>query len=264
MFDSKMELLRFHFGIKKLEDWQEVLPASILSVDGVGPQTLNQIRLHLAGKGLTLRDDETPAYWQSHLFESRIGTVQLSDEDRSAVCPFTILVDSQEKHPFTFQGITADAADGKRPLIVGTKVESLGPSHGDYSIAELNPGDCHIERKSIDDAIGTILGWGDRRDRFQNTLSFLASCSVGVVIVEGSFGSVIASVKETRGKTKQENQKILHRQVIAWQTDYPVPWIFCDTRRMAELTTFQVMRRRYSKHLDRMKQSGRKTKKENA
>lgn len=54
MFDSKMELLRFHFGIKKLEDWQEVLPASILSVDGVGPQTLNQIRLHLAGKGLTL------------------------------------------------------------------------------------------------------------------------------------------------------------------------------------------------------------------
>lgn len=260
VFDSKLNLLRFHFNIQKPEDWREVLPSSVLSVDDVGEATLAHLRYLLAGQGITLRDDHTPEYWLSRLFQTRHGVLHKSDEDRSVLCPFTILVDSQEKHPFTFSGLTADAEDGTRPIVVSTQVKSLGVSRGDYSILG-HEGECHIERKSIDDAIGTILGWGERRDRFVNTLEFLASCKTSAVVVEGTFGAVIVATKETKNKTQAENRKILQRQVLAWQQDYQVPWIFCDTRRFAERSAFQVMRRHYQKQIELMKLANRKAKK---
>lgn len=245
---SRFERIRETLGISKLDDWQAVTPESILAIDDVGPQTLNLLRLHLAAKGLTLRGDQTPTYWQSHLAESRVGTVQLSDEDRSIVCPFTVLIDEQEKIPFDFLGITSDADDGKRPLIVEKQYGTIGPTRGDYTIVGVQPGECHVERKSLDDAMSTILGWGERRERFERTLSFLSSCRSSAVVVECSFGELISSAESRGKKTKQENQKILHRQVLAWQTDYTVPWIFCDVRRLAELTTFQILRRYWKKH----------------
>ena len=254
VLDSKVMLLRTKFGIRSVDDWANVEPSQILATPDVGPQTLNHLRLHLAGKGLTLKNDETPAFWQSHLFETKIGTVQLSDQDRSVVSPFTILVDVQEKHPFQFQGIKTDANFGNRPIIVRTKTQSLGPTHGDYSIDGFM-GECHIERKSIDDARSTILGWGERRERFEATLEFLSSVWVAAVIVECSLASLIDSAEARGKKTKDENRKILHRQTMAWMTDFTVPWFFCDDRRLAEITTFRIMHRCYAKQLKLQKSS---------
>lgn len=252
VLDSKLDLLRFHFSITNPEDWTKVTPQEILAQDGIGEATLDHLRYLLAGQGLTLKGDQSPSFWQSRLVKSRLGTFVRKDEDREALCPFTILIDEQEKHPFTFVGITADAQDGARPLIVPTERKTLGPSHGDYSIVG-HEGYCHIERKSIDDAISTILGWGDRRERFEKTLTFLSSCHTSFVVVEASFGAMLRAAYETKGKTAQQNKKILHRQVMAWMSDYPVPWLFCDTPRFAELSTFQILRRHHKKSIERNK-----------
>jgi len=254
VLDSKLDLLRFHFQIQKPEDWKSVRPIEVLSQDGIGEATLNHLRYMLAGQGVTLMDDQTPDYWQSRLIKTKLGTFVHSEEDRRVMCKFTILIDSQEKIPFTFSGITADAEDGERPLIIPTVRKTLGPSHGDYSIDGCE-GDCHIERKSINDCIGTVLGWGERRDRFVETMKFLSSCTTSAIVVEGTLGAVIREVQETRGKTKQQNQKILHRQILAWQTDYPVPWVFSDTVKFAEKNTFYILRRHYKKAIEGRKKS---------
>ncbi|XZE20880.1 hypothetical protein SH449x_000770 [Pirellulaceae bacterium SH449] len=252
VLDSKLDLLRFHFQITEPADWTRIRPAEVLAQPDIGEATLNHLRYLLAGQGLTLLDDQTPEFWQSRLIKSRLGAFVYSDEDRSVMCPFTILIDAQEQLPFTFAGLTADSKDDSRPIIVPTKRQSLGASHGDYSI-EGHEGHVHIDRKSIDDCIGTVLGWGDRRDQFQRTLQYLGGCEVSAIVVEGSFGQCIAQCRETKGKSAAENKRIFHRQVLAWQQDFAVQWIFCDTRRFAEKTTFQILRRYFYKHIERMK-----------
>lgn len=254
MLDSKLNLLRFHFGIQKPEDWTHIRPNEVLSQDGIGDATLNHLRYLLAGQGLTLLDDQTPDYWQSRLIRTKLGTFVHADKDRSVMCQFTIVIDAQEKIPFTFTGFTATEDGEEKPLIIPTVRRTLGPTHGDYTI-EGHEGECHVERKSIDDCIGTVLGWGDRRERFVRTLQFLSSCKSAAIVVEGSLGSVIREVRETRGKTRQTNQKILHRQILAWMTDFPVPWIFSDTPRFAEKNTFYVLRRHYKKAIEEKKKS---------
>lgn len=257
VLDSKIMRLREKFSVRTVKDWTQVSANEVLATPDIGPQTLNHLRLHLAGHGITLKDDETPEFWQSHLYETKIGTVQVSEEDRSLVCPFTILIDSMEQYPFQFKGIKSDAQSGYRPIIVRTRGQALGPTHGDYSLAGFE-GECHIERKSKEDARGTILGWGDRRERFEATLEFLSSVMVAAVVVECSWGELVASAEARGKKSVEENRKILHRQVIAWMTDYTVPWFFCDNRLMAERTTFQIMRRFYGKHIQLQKNAEKK------
>jgi len=264
VLDSKIMLLRSKFGILRVSDWSKVSPNEILTTPDVGSKTLNHLRLHLAGHGITLKDDETPAFWQAHLFETKLGTIQVSDEDNSVVCPFTIIVDAQEKHPWTFQGFRTDSDLGeRRPILVRTKVAGLGATHGDYTMAGFE-GVCHIERKSKEDAMGTILGWGDRRERFKATLEFLASIKVAAVVIECTFGDLVNSAESRGVKSIAENRLILHRQVLAWATDYRVPFIFSDDRRFAEANAFRIMARCYSKQITSQKKSEKKVSVENA
>lgn len=177
--------------------------------------------------------------------------------------PFTILVDSAEQHAFTFQGIYADADRGGRELVISPGAnlvrQCLGRhpnSLGDYSVQGF-VGRCHVERKSMDDAHGTILGFTSsgnadrgRRERFERELANLANIEAGCVVVECSFGELLQNAPEhdLGKKTGLCNRKILHRSIIAWQQDYAVPWFFCDDRRHAELTTFRWLERFWKKH----------------
>lgn len=258
VLDSKVMLLRQRFSINKVSDWGRVTPAQVLGTPGVAEATLNHLRLHLASHGITLQDDQTPKFWQSKLYETKLGTLQVSEQDRSVVCPFTVIVDSQEKYPYEFAGFLTD--DGSRPIIVTQEVRSLGASHGDYSMIGFE-GECHVERKSIEDARSTILGWGDRRERFESTLEFLSQVWMSAVVVEAPFHELIASAESRGKKSAKENQRILFRQVIAWQIDYQVPWVFCQDRRMAELATFRIMRRCFAKRMELEKQAFQKAQK---
>ena len=119
-----------HFAIAEPTDWQTVTPASILSVKGLGPKTLNALRLHLAGQGLTLQYDASPAFWQQKI--TGLDTITAG---------FTIAIDKAEQHPWTFQGLTRDGS----AMVVPIGKKSLGPTHGDYTVYGLE-GLVHIER----------------------------------------------------------------------------------------------------------------------
>lgn len=181
--------------------------------------------------------------------------------------PWTILVDTAEQHAFTFQSIYADADRGGRELVVSQGVnlvrQCLGRhpnSLGDYSIQGF-VGRCHVERKSLEDAHGTILGFTKtidgqpvsdrgRRERFERELLNLSNIEAGCIVVECSLGELLdkAPEYELGKKTGLCNRKILSRSIIAWQQDYPVHWIFCDSRRHAEMATFRWLERFWKKH----------------
>lgn len=245
MLSHQIKIAREALNIIKPEDWCRITPQQIRAIHGCGPQTVDHLRLYLAARGLTLRDDATPSYWQQNLASARIGT-QIATTDKAVTLPFVVLVDGQEQQPFTFAGIRSDADQDGRPLIVPIRIVSMGPTHGDYSIEGME-GDVHIERKGLGDALSTFLTapTTERGERWKRTLEFLAGVHTAAVIIEASFGAMISSVQARGRRSRPDLQKTLHRQVLAWEQDYRIPFVFCDSRRLAEITTLAILRRHY-------------------
>lgn len=285
MLNSKLQHLKDHFGISTVHDWQAVRPEWIVSLDGIGPKTLEYLRLMLAQHDVTLKDDKTPEFWRANRGAARIVEVlgneliddndsdQPAAKDRGVICPFTVLIDSAEQAPFTFQTLRTDAADGNRPLIVPVQHTSLGrhpDSLGDYSLDSPigGQGRCHVERKSMADAHSTILGWArkgedtGRRERFERELELLSEMEAGLVVVECSFTQLIAAAPQYGVRTAAQNAKALHRSVLSWMRKYRVQWIFADDRRMAEKSTFQWLRQWYESVMDLRKAESRREKQE--
>lgn len=251
VFDKQLADLRTHFNILAPEDWKNVRPEWILARQGVGEATLNHLRLYLANVGVTLLNDGTPAQWQSLLGRTRFGGLQVSESDDSETCPFTVVIDTREQMPFTFRGFRRDAKHDRRPLTVPVAYESLGDHHGDYSIKGYEDR-VSIERKSMADAHGTFLGWGERRQRFEEELEYLAGLECAAVVIECTRGQLL-NVQPRGSKSVTENAKILMRQVMAWEQDFRVPFAFWDDRRMAEIYTFRLLERFHRKQIEAAK-----------
>ncbi len=183
-------------------------------------------------------------------------SIRTAVSEKPLACPFTILIDSAEQHPLSFTGLRADSARKYRPLIVSTRTVCLGRhpnSLGDYSIQGFE-GRFGLERKSLDDAVSTFLGWGkpgdetNRRERFIQELRNLNAIECGAVIVEADFSQVWRAARETLKKPAELNQQGLRNQIRAWQQDFPfVQWLFCGGRRDAEEEAFAWMWRFWEK-----------------
>lgn len=244
VFDSRLEQLCECFGIQKPDDWCNVRVADIRKIHGVGDGLINHLRLHLASRGLTLLNDGAPEKWQELLSRSSVNT---KADFKPKVTPFQIIIDVQEKQPFTFSGIQSDSTDGKRvPVHVLTETKALGPSHGDYSLVGFED-EVSIERKSLHDALSTFLSHGERRERFEKTLEHLANTPYAAVVIECSIGTLIANVKSRGARSEDVLGRTLHRQILAWAEDYRVPFHFFDDRRLAEVSTFHILRRAWKK-----------------
>lgn len=267
VLDSRIAKVRDYLGLMTAEDFTNVEPREIVAVPDVGRVTLDHIRIYLAARGLVLKNDRTAEYWQQNLSAAKIGT-QIGDPDegtdKSLVTPFTIIIDSAEQQPFPFLGLHADADEGRRPFIVQTDWRSLGRhpnSLGDYSI-DGYIGRCHIERKSMFDLQGTILGFAkdnegtSRRDRFEQELKNLAAIEAPLVVIEATLETVLKQLSERGKKPKREKAKILWRSILSYQQEYRVPWLFCDNRRLAEIATFRFLERFWRKRQEEKKELG--------
>ena len=189
--------------------------------------------------------------------------------------PFIILVDKAEKAPFSFDGLRSRSFIDKEMRIYQPRTERryLGIGMGDYSI-EGYESRIAIERKSMADWQGTLLGWRhevetagdgnwtidiDRRARFKRELGKLAAMEAKAVVIEASFGECLFRAPEWGKRTSAENVKYLHSTYIAWQQEFPgVPWIFCDDRRMAEITAFRILEQFWARKAGERRQEKRK------
>ncbi len=173
--------------------------------------------------------------------------------------PFTILVDTAEGQPFTFQGLRADADRKNAAIIVPRISTSLGRypnSLGDYAIHGCF-GRVAVERKSMEDAWSTILGWETEyetgrglvghRARFESELQNLANIEAGVVVVEATIDQCLDYMPARGVKTIDQNRKIFFRSLISFQQRFRVNWAFLSSRRAAEVYAFRWMERFWEK-----------------
>lgn len=144
--------------------------------------------------------------------------------------------DTREQSPYAFQGIGWDASDGGGPgktLTIETVRGTL--RSGDYSLVGYESR-VAVERKSLADWYGTL---GKGRDRFERELERLRSYDFAAVVIEASLTEMATAPPEFT----QLNPKTVYRTFVAWQVRYPVKFIPCDGRRLAEITTFRLLER---------------------
>lgn len=159
-------------------------------------------------------------------------------------CPFTVIIDNNEQHPYHFTDFSADSRQKFRPLIIPTITRSLNT--GDYSIDTLEHA-VTVERKSLADLYSTL---GQGRDRFERELVRMSEMDFAAVVVEADWPSII----ERPPPHSELLPKTVYRSVLAWQQRFSnVHWWACATRSFAERTTFRILERYYRDFKDGLK-----------
>lgn len=171
-----------------------------------------------------------------------------SDNQDFEVCPFTVVIDSNEGAPWLFREFKSRGTAkplviktvnkalwsmGKRDVIVKGKTFRRGLA--DYSIDGMEES-IQIERKSHEDLYGTL---GGRRDDFEAEIARLNMCDFACVIIECGWGQIAEAPENSALKPTS-----VIGTIIAWQQRYPkVHWITAGTRAQAERLAFRVMER---------------------
>lgn len=117
---------------------------------------------------------------------------------------------------------------------------------GDYSI-DGHGENVAIERKSLEDLYSTLT---HGRERFCRELERLAEPSYrwSAVVVEASWYDVCRNppfLSNVRPKS-------IYRSIIALMQQFPrTHWMLCDTRRLAEVTTYRALERYWTEQVEK-------------
>jgi hypothetical protein len=228
---AKLRRVFDYYGLVDVRDWSSLTAADVLIVPDIGPKTLDKVRLYLAHRGLNLRHDNPASYWLEHLDVPAAG----NDEpiERRGTCPFTVIIDTNETFPFTFESIVD--SEGK-PVSVPTRREPLYTrGMADYTIAGFEH-DIQIERKG-DDLPSSLA---QRRENFEEEVASLdGMCEFSAIVIEHEWSEFI----ETHpGHGASVNA--VARTWLSWSLRYPgVKWFWCPGRAAAEQMTFWLLER---------------------
>ena len=137
---------------------------------------------------------------------------------------FTVLVDTREGLPYSWEGVTCQAAT----------LEA-----GDYSIIGMEPVVC-VERKSFADFYGCLTSG---RERFENSLHRLAAVRYPLVVIEAAMSDflkpfiyVAAGGRPTRSRLPP---RVAQGSLLSWQSRFRIPMLLCGERNAAARMTLQ-------------------------
>lgn len=159
------------------------------------------------------------------------------------IAPFTVIIDSREQHPYSFNGFETGPKDKRKVFIV--PVDTDGLKTGDYSIKGLESR-VAIERKSKADLYGTIgsavIDYAESKawdnGRFVKELLRLNEMDYGAVVIEASWASCLLNPPEHSDfKPRSLMAAIMRMQKLAPRVHW---WAF-DTRGLAEKMTFRML-----------------------
>jgi DNA excision repair protein ERCC-4 len=132
-----------------------------------------------------------------------------------------ILVDTREQLPFTFDAFP------------GATIETATLPVGDYSL----PGfldKVSIERKSLDDLIGCLMG--SNRDRFERELARGRHYELFVVVMEASLDDLAHGRYQSQMKAHSAAQSL-----FAFQVRYRLSIVWAGNRHRAEYVTYSLL-----------------------
>ena len=130
----------------------------------------------------------------------------------------TILVDSREQKPFTFEHERYDVQIQPGTLTVG-----------DYSLAGLQD-KVAVERKSLPDLVGCL---GRERERFERELQRGAALDAFAVVIEAAWPDLAGG-----NFRSQLNPHAACQSVLAFMSRYRTPFLFAGSRAAAEYVTW--------------------------
>ncbi|HWR49699.1 MAG TPA: ERCC4 domain-containing protein [Bryobacteraceae bacterium] len=130
---------------------------------------------------------------------------------RSNEQPVRIIVDTRENEPYAFD-----------PRVVAAVRRAL-PA-GDYSVEGLET-ELAVERKSVDDFVGTVI---HARERFARELEKLTQYRAACVVVEAG----LADLLHGRYRGRAHPNAVLG-SALSIILDYGVPVFFCSDRQAA-------------------------------
>lgn len=213
------------FRITEPQSWSQISAADVLAVPGVGKKSLNELRLYLAHRGISLKGDNPPAYWIETL-KSETG-----DPPQFGVCPFTVVRDTNEGHPFDFDQICDSEGRPIRVPIVTRPLYLSGLA--DYTIDGFET-EIQIERKA-DDIYSSM---SERRDIFEAEIERLNDmCDFAAVICEVPRSTIIMDNNRFGARSKS-----ILNTVSSWRVRFPgVHFCFCDGRWDAEQECWRLL-----------------------
>jgi ERCC4-type nuclease len=130
---------------------------------------------------------------------------------RSSRAPATIVIDTREQEPYSFDPQLAEAVRRALPA-------------GDYSVEGLE-GRVAVERKSLDDFVSTVI---HARRRFREELRKLAGYRAACVVVEAG----VADVLLQRYRSEAHPNAVVG-SALSLILDFGVPVFFCGNRQAA-------------------------------
>jgi ERCC4-type nuclease len=155
-----------------------------------------------------------------------------------AVCPFTIVVSSNEvAHgmDYTFTGMEGDDSEC---IIVPTVSRHL--KTGDYALDGLED-KCCVERKQLEDI---FMCCGKDRRRFHAEVERMAEMEFAVVVIEADWREIVNPAEYRPGWESQMSPYSVTETIAAWSIRYPrVHWWACGSRREAEKRTFSILQK---------------------
>ena len=130
---------------------------------------------------------------------------------RSSQGPATIVIDTREQEPYSFDPRLATAVRRALPA-------------GDYSVDRLEA--CvAVERKTLDDFVSTVI---HSRERFRAELQKLAAYRAACVVVEAG----ITDILQRRYRGEAHPNAVLGN-ALSIILDYRIPVFFCANRQAA-------------------------------
>jgi DNA excision repair protein ERCC-4 len=130
---------------------------------------------------------------------------------RSSAGPATIVIDTREQEPYSFDSRLAATVRRALPA-------------GDYSVAGLEDM-VALERKSLDDFVSTVI---HSRERFRNELRKLAGYRAACVVVEA--GVIDVLLHRYRGEA---HPNAVVGSALSIILDFRIPVFFCSSRQAA-------------------------------
>ena len=176
--------------------------------------------------------------------DSVLPSLEGDKPSRVRVSPFTILVDSNEKYPFSFDNIIGDSVDAHAVINVRTERKRL--KTGDYQLKGF-PSGITIERKSKADLFASVHP-GQRRDDFIERLGRMEREFQNSVVLIDCYPN---SLYENPIEFGSLNPKMVYRTTLSWGLQFPgTHWMWAADRETAAQVAYRILEKWYQHETD--------------